>query len=168
MTKQALSPTHTKDRELTVSRLVNAPRELVFKVFTDPNHVVHWWGPRNFRNIVHEIDIRPGGVWRFDMEGWGQVFPNKIIYQEIIKPEKIVFIHGNDVADLENDPDTFQNEITFEAKGQKTLVTMKVIFKSAEVLRKNVEENHAIEGGNQTMDKLEEYLERVNVNTSER
>ncbi len=158
MTKQVFSPSTTQDRELVVSRLVDAPRELVFQVFTDPKHVVHWWGPRDFKNVVHEIDIRPGGVWRFDMHGWGQVFPNKIVYQEIVEPERIVLVHGNDVPNMEDDEDTFQNIITFEAKGKKTLVTMKAVFRSAEYLRKVIKENHAVEGGQQTMDKLEEYL----------
>src|SRR3954470_4694069 len=105
MEKQAISP--TRDRELVVSRLVDAPRELVFQVFTDPKHVVHWWGPRGLTNTVHEIDIRPGGVRRFDMIGHGQSFPNKIIYKEIIKPERLVILHGNDSHNMEQHEGTF-------------------------------------------------------------
>jgi uncharacterized protein YndB with AHSA1/START domain len=158
MEKQKSSPSPTQDREVVMSRLVDAPRELVFEVFTDPKHVVHWWGPRNFTNTIHEMDVRPGGIWRWDMNGWGQSFPSKVVYKEVIKPERLVFIHGNDVPNMEDDEATFEQIITFEAKGKKTLVTMKAVFRTAEYLQRVIKENHAIEGGKQTMDKLEEYL----------
>jgi uncharacterized protein YndB with AHSA1/START domain len=150
--------TDTTDRELIVSRLVNAPRELVFKVFTDPEHVARWWGPRNFIIKVHEMDVRPGGIWRFDMDGYGQTFHEKIVYKEVVKPERLVLIHGSDVANFEKEEDAFENIITFEVQGQKTLVTMKAVFKTASYLQKVIKENYAVEGGKQTMDKLEEYL----------
>jgi uncharacterized protein YndB with AHSA1/START domain len=158
MAKQSVSPSPTHDREVVVSRLVDAPRELVFKVFTDPKHVVHWWGPRNFTNTVHEIDIRTGGIWRFDMNGYGQTFSNKILYKEVVKPERLVLIHGKDVANMEEDEATFEQVITFESKEKKTLVTMKAVFQSAEYLQRIIKEYHVIEGGEQNMDKLEEYL----------
>lgn len=78
----------TADREIVISRLIHAPRELVFKVWTDPKHVAHWWGPNGFTNTIHEMDVRPGGVWRFIMHGPDGVdYPNKIVYKEVVKPQ---------------------------------------------------------------------------------
>ena len=68
-TMQAKTPeaVDTADREITITRVFNAPRELVFKAWTDPKHVDRWWGPRGFQTQTSEMDMRPGGVWRFVM-----------------------------------------------------------------------------------------------------
>ena len=60
---------NTADREIVTTRVMDAPRELVFKAWTDPDHLVHWWGPTGFTNTFHEFDLKPGGVWRFVMHG---------------------------------------------------------------------------------------------------
>ena len=57
------------DREIVTTRVFNAARELVFKAWTDPDHLVHWWGPKGFTNTFQEFDLRPGGIWRFVMHG---------------------------------------------------------------------------------------------------
>jgi uncharacterized protein YndB with AHSA1/START domain len=57
-------------RELMISRILNAPRELVFKVFTEPEHIKNWWGPDGFTNTIFKIDVKPGGVWEFIMHAW--------------------------------------------------------------------------------------------------
>ncbi|MFZ0544903.1 MAG: SRPBCC domain-containing protein, partial [Candidatus Promineifilaceae bacterium] len=58
-----------KDRELVITRVFAAPRSLIFKVWTDPDHVAHWWGPRGFTLTTEVMDVRPGGVWRYVMHG---------------------------------------------------------------------------------------------------
>jgi uncharacterized protein YndB with AHSA1/START domain len=54
----------TTDREIVISRVLDAPRELVWEVWTDPRHVVHWWGPDGFTTTIETMDVRPGGVWK--------------------------------------------------------------------------------------------------------
>ena len=78
-------------REVVVSRTLDAPRDLVFKAFTDPKLVKLWWGPHGFTNPVCELDVRPGGSIKIDMRGPdGIVYPMTGVYREIVKPERIV------------------------------------------------------------------------------
>ena len=94
------------------SRVFDAPRELVFEVFTDPKHLSRWWGPNGFRTTTKAFDFRPGGVWRFVMHGPdGRDYQNRVTYEEIVRPERIVYSHGGD-ADVE--PVTFRTTVMFE------------------------------------------------------
>lgn len=157
---------NTADREILTSRTLKAPRELVFEVWTNPKHVVHWWGPTGFTNTIHEMDVKPGGVWRFMMHGPDGVdYPNKIVFKEVIKPRLLSYDHGWDVDDLKQDSRTFEVTVTFEAKGNTTLITMKMVFKTKQVRDDVVEKYGAIEGHKQTMDKLEAYLHKFDENS---
>jgi uncharacterized protein YndB with AHSA1/START domain len=143
------------DREIVVSRVFDAPRELVFKAWTEPQHLVHWWGPKGFTNTVKQIDVRPGGVWRYVMHGPdGTDYENTIVYNEVVQPERIVYSHG----ESENDPDQFQVTVTMAEQGNKTHLTMRMLFKSAAARDMVVKEYGAIEGANSTLDRLEELL----------
>jgi uncharacterized protein YndB with AHSA1/START domain len=83
------------DREVVISRLFNAPRELVFEAWTDPKHFVNWWGPFPTVNPVCEMDLRPGGAFRWVMLSLdGVQYPLTGVYQEIVKPERIVYTHS--------------------------------------------------------------------------
>ena len=149
----AASP--TANREIVLSRVFDAPRELVFKAFTDPRHVGHWWGPDGFTNTIHEMDVRPGGVWRFVMHGPdGTDYGNKVVYSEVVKPERLRFAHGAD----DDGPAHFHVTVTFEDLGPRTRVTMRSIFPTAEVRDKTVKEYGALEGGKQTLERLARYL----------
>lgn len=80
------------ERELTLERTFNAPRALVFEVWTDPKHLAQWWGPRGFTNPVCEFDARAGGAIRIHMRGPdGSTYPMKGVIQEIVPPERLVF-----------------------------------------------------------------------------
>src|SRR5438128_10473572 len=80
--------TATADREIVVTRVFDAPRELVFEAWTDPTRVVQWWGPHGFTTTIHEMDVRPGGVWRFVMHGPdGTDYPNKVGFAEAAEPD---------------------------------------------------------------------------------
>src|SRR3954464_2525826 len=82
------------DREIVAVRVFDAPRELVYKAWTDPEHVAQWWGPNGFTNTIHEMDVRPGGVWRFIMHGPdGTDYKNEVEYLEVVKPELLVYLH---------------------------------------------------------------------------
>ncbi len=79
-------------QELVLTRVLDAPRELVFKAWTDPKRVAQWWGPQGFTSPVCELDVRPGGAIRIHMRGPdGTVYPMTGVYQEVVEPERIVF-----------------------------------------------------------------------------
>src|SRR5690349_14910498 len=119
MAKRNDLTTTDEDRDIVITRLLSAPRELVFDVWTDPKHLIQWWGPNGFTNTFEPIEIKPGGVWRFIMHGPDGVdYPNFIRFREVVKPEKISFSHGTD----ENNPEQFETVVTFEQKGNKTLL----------------------------------------------
>jgi uncharacterized protein YndB with AHSA1/START domain len=154
-TTPSSSVSSTADRQMVLTRLLDAPRELVFDVWTDPTHIDQWWGPRGFRNTTSEMEARPGGMWRYVMHGPdGTDFGNRIVYREIVKPERLVYDHGSDV---DNDPDSFHVTVTFEEEGGKTKLTMRAVWKSAAAFAE-VQKFGVVEGGRQTMDRLEEYL----------
>ena len=145
------------NKELSISRLLNAPRELVWAAWTRPEHITHWWGPVGFSTTTHEMNLKPGGVWRFMMHGPdGRDYPNKIIFIEVIKPELLVYKHSGE----EHTEDiNFNVTVMFEKQGNKTLLSMRSVFESAEELERVVREFGAKEGMTQTVSRLEEYLE---------
>lgn len=141
----------TADRELIVSRLLNAPIELVWEVFTKPEHIKHWWGPNGFTNTIDTMDVKPEGVWEFVMHGPdGTDYKNKSIYKEIIKPTKIVFDHISGPK--------FTTTITFEAQGEKTFINWHMLFETKEQFEQVVKVFKADEGLKQNIVRLENYL----------
>jgi uncharacterized protein YndB with AHSA1/START domain/DNA-binding transcriptional ArsR family regulator len=149
------------DKELFITRLINAPRELVWKVWTEPEHVAQWWGPTGFTNTVHEMNVKPGGVWHLTMHGPdGRDYPNKIVFIEVVKPERLVYKHSGDV---DAEPVNFHVTVSFEKQGNKTLLTMRSVFESAAALEKVVKEYGAKEGMVQHVDRLEEYVEKISI-----
>ncbi len=87
------------ERTIEITRLVRAPRELVFAAFTDPAHIDQWWGPDGFRNETHEMDFSEGGLWRYTMHGPdGKAWPNWIRYTTIRRPERIEYDHGGEMG----------------------------------------------------------------------
>jgi len=145
----------TKDREIVQSRLIHAPRELVFEAWTNPEHFNQWFGPNGFTTTVHEMNIRQGGSIRFTMRAPdGTDFHDRITFTEIVKNERLAYEHGNDI---DNDPDSFQVVVTFEAFGDKTKLTMRSLFKTAAALVA-VKKFGAVELGKQTLTKLEDLL----------
>jgi uncharacterized protein YndB with AHSA1/START domain len=153
-----IEPMDTSSREIVTNRLLNARRELVYEVWTNPKHVAHWWGPTGFKNTIHEMDVRPGGVWRFMMHGPNGVdYPNKIVFEKVEKHSRLVFLHGDDVEGGKQ----FHVTVTFEDFGEKTNVKMRILFNTAEEREKVVKEYGALEGNKQTMDRLEAYLSEI-------
>jgi uncharacterized protein YndB with AHSA1/START domain len=147
----------TADREIVISRVFDAPREVVWDAWTDPKQVVQWWGPRGFTTTIHEMDVRPGGAWRHTMHGPdGANYPGKSVFSEVVKPERIVLTHsGGKEGGLEVN---FKSTWTFEAEGDQTRVTIRMVFDSAEAREFVVKEHGAIEGGKQTLQRLGEYM----------
>lgn len=148
----------TADREIVIAREFDAPRELVWQALTNPRHLVQWWGPRGFSTTIQEMDVRPGGVWTYVMHGPdGTDYPNHSVFEEVVFPDRIVFVHGGRKA---GGPEAdFTATWRFEKAGDgKTKVTMRMVFPSAEARDAVVREYGAIEGGKQTFERLAEHL----------
>jgi len=152
-------------RELVITRVFDAPRELVWKAWTDPEHVVRWWGPKNYTSPVCKIDFRVGGKYLFCMRSpEGKDFWSTGTYREIIPPEKIVVTdsfadsEGNVVPASEYGmsemPLELQVTVTFEDLGDgKTKMTLRHVgFPEGEM------SEMAGAGWNESFDKLAESL----------
>lgn len=144
------------DREIVITRLVDAPRELVFDVWTDPQHLPQWFGPAGFRVETKEIDVSVGGRWRFDMIAPdGTCYDNRMLFKRIERPSLIEVDHG---CDSDNDPNRFHMLVTFmEQSNGKTVVTLRQIHPS-KMHRDNGVAFGAVEYGYQTLDKLAQYV----------
>jgi uncharacterized protein YndB with AHSA1/START domain len=148
----------TADREIVISRVFDAPRSLVFKVWTDSRHVAEWWGPDGFTTTVQEMDVRPGGRWCFVMRGPDGVdYNNLIVFTEVVEPERLVFSHG---SGEEGDPG-FEATVTFVEEGARTRLTMRQVHATAAARDYVAREFHAVEMGNQTLARFGEYLEQT-------
>jgi uncharacterized protein YndB with AHSA1/START domain len=149
------------DREIVVTRDFNAPRELVWEAWTNPEHVVHWWGPRGFSTTIEKMDVRPGGIWKHVMHGLdGANYPNKSVFKEVVKPERIVYSHGGGREGGRGAH--FVATWTFDATAaDKTRVTIRTVFASATDRDFVIKEYGAIEGGKQTLARLAEYLPQM-------
>jgi uncharacterized protein YndB with AHSA1/START domain len=144
----------TSHREILLTRVFDAPRALVFKVWTDPKHLAHWWGPNGFSITTYEMDFKPGGGWRFVMHGPdGRDYQNEQIYVEIIEPERLVYRHVSDPQ--------FQMTVTSADDGGKTKLTARVVFEPAVSRDKTVKAFGAVEGLKQTLGRLGEYVTQM-------
>lgn len=147
------------DREIVTTRVVDAPRELVWETWTNPRHLEKWWGPNGFRTSVKEMDVRPGGKWNLTMHGPdGANYPNFSVYTEVVKPERIAYAHNGYREGGGTDAE-FHATATFEAIGRRTRVTLRMVFKTAALRNQIAHEYGAIEGGRQTFTRMEETLE---------
>ena len=143
-------------QDLVITHIFDAPVERVWNAWKDAEQIKRWWGPDGFTTTTHEMDVRAGGVWRFIMHGPdGTDYPNKIVYEEIVEPERLVYTHGDD---SEGKGREFQTTVTFEEQQGKTLLTMRAFFATAAERDRVVEEVGAIEGAKQTLGRLAEYL----------
>ncbi|TKC18948.1 SRPBCC domain-containing protein [Robertmurraya kyonggiensis] len=152
---------------LVLEREFDAPKELVFKAFSEPEHLKQWWGPRGWTVPVCNVDFRPGGVWHycmkcvdenqgefFGMESWG-----KGVYEEIIQDEKIVYrdyfsdAEGNEAEGM---PST-RVTLLFEEQDGKTKLINRAEYDSSEAL-KTVLDMGMEQGVTETWDRLEELL----------
>jgi uncharacterized protein YndB with AHSA1/START domain len=149
-------PDHaTADREIVLSRLISAPRELVFNVFTQVRHLSRWWGPEGFSTTTRSFEFRVGGVWDFVMHGPdGTDYQEWIVWREIVAPERIVLVHG----EFRDDPDAFESVLAFEPAGDQTRIVLRTVFPTRGLRDEAVEKYHAIEGGEQTLRNLAAYL----------
>jgi uncharacterized protein YndB with AHSA1/START domain len=159
--------------ELVITRTFNAPRELVFKAFTEPERLSQWWGPKGFALNVVKLDLRPGGIFLGSQrspeghEMWG-----KFVYREIVEPEKLVYT--NSFSDEEGNtvrapfsptwPLEILNTLTFTEHEGKTTLTMRGgPINPTEEERKTFETAQEMvqQGFAGTLDQLADYLEKI-------
>lgn len=142
----------TTDREIRFSRLLNAPIELVWEVWTNPEHIKNWWGPNGFTNTISKMDVQPEGEWNLIMHGPdGTDYINESIFKEVIKHRKIVYEHIS--------VPKFTSTITFESLGNQTQLDWLMLFEDKEQLIQVVKKFNAAEGLKQNVEKLQAYLD---------
>ncbi|NMN97179.1 SRPBCC family protein [Antrihabitans stalactiti] len=145
----------TEDREIVISRIISAPRELVFEAFTEVRHLSHWWGPEGFTTTTRAFEFRVSGVWDFVMHGPdGTDYQEWISWTEISPPERIALLHG----EFRGDPNAFESVLTFAVEGAATRIEMRTVFPTKELRDEAVEKYHAVEGGQQTLSNLAAYV----------
>lgn len=151
----ARASTSADDRTIVMSRTIEAPRSLVWDAWMEPHHVAQWWGPLGFSTTTHEMDVRTGGVWRFIMHGPdGTDYPNRVRYREVVRPERLVYVHDDD--GLGEHP-AFDVVVNFAERAGKTEVTLRMTFPTV-ADRDAAKKFGAVEGGNQTLGRLAEYV----------
>ncbi|HET9050174.1 MAG TPA: SRPBCC family protein [Candidatus Dormibacteraeota bacterium] len=145
----------TADREIVISRLISAPRDLVFEAFTEVRHLSRWWGPDGFTTTTRAFAFCVGGEWDFVMHGPdGTDYQEWISWTEIAPPERIALVHG----ESRGDPNAFTSVLTFTPEGAATRIEMRTVFPTRELRDEAVERFHAIEGGGQTLSNLAAYV----------
>lgn len=158
--KPATTFTLPSDREVTMTRSFKAPREIVFKAWTTPEHVRRWWGFRDSNMIVCEIDLRIGGAWRYvTREASGEEVPFRGVYKEISRPDRLVSTEVYDVAPF-NEGDAAINTLTLVEQSGITTLTVTTRYPSKEI-RDIVLEMGMETGASVTMDRLAELVEAI-------
>ena len=156
--RDALAQSATADRVIVITRIISAPRELVFAAFTEVRHLSRWWGPEGFTTTTREFEFRVGGEWDFVMHGPdGTDYQEWISWTEIVPPERIALIHG----ESRGDPNAFETVLTLAPDGpggRQTRIEMRTVFPTKELRDEAVERYHAIEGGQQTLSSLAAYV----------
>ena len=146
--------TKPNPNEIIISRLYDAPVNLVWDAWTDPEQVAQWWGPRGFSITTHSKEIKPGGIWHYTMHGPdGTDYPNKTLYHEVVEHQRLVYDHGGN----DEQAPLFRVTVVFEEKKRQTHMHMTMTLPSAEAL---VQVKQIIKdaSGNSTWDRLAEYL----------
>lgn len=153
---QSPSVASAADRELSLTRLLDAPRHLVWSAWADPAQIVKWFGPHGFRMTMHSRDFRTGGAWRFTLHGPdGRDYVNNVVLLEVKEPERIVYKH---VPEPGGEPVRHETTVTFAARGDKTELTLHMVFPTAEELAAAIRDYGADKGLVECFDRLTESL----------
>jgi uncharacterized protein YndB with AHSA1/START domain len=143
----------TESREMKIIRTIKAPVELVWEVWTQPEHIINWWGPKGFTSTIHKFEFVIGGEWLLTMHGPdGSNFPNRSIFKEIVLNKKIVFEHFNP---------HFITTVLFHANENETQIEWTLLFDSAEMLQTIVRAHRADEGQKENIERLEQYISTI-------
>lgn len=141
-------------QEIVITRIFNAPRELVFKAFTDRDAIPHWWGPRRLSTVVDRMEVRPGGVWRFvQRDASGREYGFHGVYHLVQPPERLIY-----TFEFEGMPGHVVLEtVTFEEVKRGTKLTERSVFQSVKD-RDGMVKSGMEEGARESMERLEELI----------
>lgn len=143
------------DREIVLSRVIDAPRESVFEAWTDPKQLAIWFGPKGLTIETHAADICVDGVWRFDMVGPSVRYDNRMTILHIDRPRLIEVDYGHDKDD---DPGKFRMLITFDEQTDgKTVLTLRQMHPTRAAREAGIGFG-AVEFGYQTLEKLADHM----------
>jgi uncharacterized protein YndB with AHSA1/START domain len=155
----SIANANSMEREVIITRVFDAPRELVFKTWTEAEHLKQWWGPRGFTNPICEVDLRVGGAWRVVMRfPDGNEHTAHGVYREIVKPERIVFTN---IA-LDKDGNRLLEgltSVTLQDLGGKTKLTLQTRITGLVPYADRMLEGMEM-GWSQSLERLAESLER--------
>lgn len=155
--KEAIVP--HDGREIILSRLIRAPRQILFQAWIDPDKLAWWWGPKGFSISIQSFNIETGGAWKFVLHGPDGIdYRNRVVFIEVLEPERISFSQS---SDTDNDPDQFNTTVTFEDQDDCTLLHMRLIFKTTEARNHVIRSYDGIEAAEQSLDRLEELMFRT-------
>ena len=141
---------------MRITTMLHAPVESVWEVWTNPEHIANWWGPRGFTSTIHKMDVAAGGEWRLTLHAPdGKNYPNRSTFIEIVPYKKIVFQHFNP---------NYIATIVFESMGKETLLEWAGLFETTELFETVVNVFKADEGLQQNVEKLENYLNQKQKN----
>jgi uncharacterized protein YndB with AHSA1/START domain len=138
------------DREIVVTRVIEGPRKLVFDAFTDVDRLGRWWGPNRASITTRAFEFRRGGVWDATIKGPRGDFPNYVVWNEIVPPERIVWMYYGSGKD---DPHPVKTILTLAERGATTEATLRLVFGSKEQ-RDQAAKYHAAEGARATLERL--------------
>jgi uncharacterized protein YndB with AHSA1/START domain len=159
MTTNINTKANTADREIVLSRVFDAPRDLVWEAMANPEHIVNWWGPIGFTTTIEKMDLRPGGEWKLVMHGPdGAEYPNHHVFTEVVKPERMVFLKAGARKGGGLQVHAVSTWTFDRLEEKKTRVTIHMVFETAEMRDKVVKEYNAVQGGNETLARLGEFL----------
>jgi uncharacterized protein YndB with AHSA1/START domain len=160
-------------REFVIARVFDAPRDKVWKAWTEAERLKHWWGPKGFKVHTCKVDLRPGGFFHYGMTapGGGEVW-GRFTYREIVPPEKLVFITSFSDPQggvtrhpgSENWPLEMLSTVTFDADGQRTKVTVRwAPHNASDLERKTFDDGMPSmqQGWTGTFEQLETHLKRA-------
>jgi len=160
-------------KEFVISRTFDAPRELVWKAYSEAERLAEWWGPKGCKLIVGSLDFRPGGIFHYGME-WqpGKVMWGRFVYREIVRPEKLVFVSSFSDENKgvtrapfnEHWPLEVLNVMALEDVGGKTKITLNGGPVNPTEDERKAWEGHfdsMNQGFSGTFDKLDAYLEKA-------
>lgn len=140
----------SKNRSIFSSRMIDASQDVVFKTFSNPENLKHWWGPNGFTNTIEQFEFKPGGTWKFTMHSPdGTDYHNRCEFKEIIQNERVVFIHHQPVHQ-------FDMTLGFEAVGNKTRFSFTMVFEDDGEVERIKE--FVVPANEENFDKLEKFI----------
>jgi uncharacterized protein YndB with AHSA1/START domain len=154
----ATEASNEAEREILVSRVIDAPRRFVFEAFTSATHLAQWCAPTGGKITTNAFDFKPGGSWDATIQGPdGSAYPNHWAWKEIVPPERIVWLYGSS----NDDPHAVPTTVTLVDRGATTEVTLRILYGTKEERDEKVAKHYAAQGARQSLDSLAAYVTSV-------